>query len=875
MQNSATINAAVASATQKARNRLASRYAGQFKLDAIGSADEIEFNDGRILRGKVVDFGPSILMLFAEGGQQMIGRAELKRVDIRKDAPPATRPDQPDVDVTFIERLPRNRSYHASIAYVNGIPVLQCPATTPFPAQGSPVTFVAHVMNKGSQPTGELAFAWQFDGVTVQEGRLPSLAPGEEKTAALDRAWQDGEHTIAFAARPINRPPEISLRNNIRVDRTDALGLVICVSEESYPDYNAWPNMTDSFSFEDWAQFHFDVMNALFEQSIYPNAPQGCLQRVRIDKIARLPEAGFDAQAMAVKRDGHPDGIYFQGAWQFIRWDNYAWRMANVDWGFIHEMGHQLGLIDEYHLNIPTSFTQVKDDGRLVNMSHTYSEAATMMAAHGPVRFSQQATMALNAQLNRPRGFFGDYQYDLPARNTLRVLNRNGAPVAGATLTVYQRQAGSFVTDAPVAGGQTDAGGEWLLPARPTPRIQTQDGFTLTDNPFGMIDPVGSNGLLLVKLQWQGWTEWHWLELPEFNAAALGGATAFTRQINTMLPAQGVIAAPQNFRAVYLDAGALNLSFNPVPGAAGYKLYGRRGTDGWDENPWEALAQTGQTSIPNFAADQTLMYVAVTALDGAGNESGLSEIACAAHMRGITRLVVAPDGARFISDGHPHTGRVIRQNADGTCMDWDVHPPPDLWGRYGGLALNRAGQLLLSNREGGRIQVYDMAGAHVRTVGQPGNAPGQFSMPSGISLDGAGNLCVADTNNDRLQILDAALNPLAQIGGFNKPEGVAWLGDGKLVVADTGNKRVAFLSSASGSWQIVQVADGFSAPVDVARCPDGNIAVADRDAGAVVVLNASGQRVRTTPVGGGPFGLAVQPDGVILAAIPWKGIVKV
>lgn len=160
-------------------------------------------------------------------------------------------------------------------------------------------------------------------------------------------------------------------------------------------------------------------------------------------------------------------------------------------------------------------------------------------------------------------------------------------------------------------------------------------------------------------------------------------------------------------------------------------------------------------------------------------------------------------------------------------------------------------------------------------LAQTGSALGEFAMPSGVSLDAVGNVFVADTNNDRVQILDAMLNPLGQIGGFNKPEGVAWLSEGNMVVADTGNKRVAFLTGVGKNWQIAQVVDGFSAPVDVARRPDGTVAVADREAGAVIILNQNGQRVRSLPAGGNPFGIAALPSGVILAALPWKGIAQI
>ncbi len=42
----------------------------------------------------------------------------------------------------------------------------------------------------------------------------------------------------------------------------------------------------------------------------------------------------------------------------------------------------------------------------------------------------------------------------------------------------------------------------------------------------------------------------------------------------------------------------------------------------------------------------------------------------------------------------------------------------------------------------------------VKSWGEPGNGPGQFSTPHGIASDSNGNIYVADRNNGRIQVFD-------------------------------------------------------------------------------------------------------------------------
>jgi sugar lactone lactonase YvrE len=54
-----------------------------------------------------------------------------------------------------------------------------------------------------------------------------------------------------------------------------------------------------------------------------------------------------------------------------------------------------------------------------------------------------------------------------------------------------------------------------------------------------------------------------------------------------------------------------------------------------------------------------------------------------------------------------------------------------------------------------RIQVFDIYGDYLETVGSPGNALGQFNNPQGMAFDALGGLFVADSGNARVEYFNS------------------------------------------------------------------------------------------------------------------------
>jgi DNA-binding beta-propeller fold protein YncE len=77
--------------------------------------------------------------------------------------------------------------------------------------------------------------------------------------------------------------------------------------------------------------------------------------------------------------------------------------------------------------------------------------------------------------------------------------------------------------------------------------------------------------------------------------------------------------------------------------------------------------------------------------------------------------------------------------------------------------------------------------------GYDGNEVGEFVYPSDVSVDAAGNIFVADTLNNRIQVINdtpAAYSGSVDEGPINRPFSIAADDSGNVYVADTFNSRV-------------------------------------------------------------------------------------
>ncbi len=164
----------------------------------------------------------------------------------------------------------------------------------------------------------------------------------------------------------------------------------------------------------------------------------------------------------------------------------------------------------------------------------------------------------------------------------------------------------------------------------------------------------------------------------------------------------------------------------------------------------------------------------------------------------------------------------------------------------------------VTNQNSGDVSVLDLqARAEVMRIPVPG-------QPAGVAADGAGHFYTVSPGSKTVRRFDAAsgevLNAATLEGG---PTGIA-LADraNRLFVSDWYNARIWALDPAT--LEVLAVLETGAAPAGLAVSPDGRLlASADRDADQVSVFDLDdGPALRhRLDVGTRPFGLGFAPDG--------------
>jgi hypothetical protein len=448
-------------------------------------------------------------------------------------------PNLPDLDVTYIERTPRYPRYY--VLYDEG-------ATNPhlegdqikmqrWPLEGQTVTFYGHVVNKGLAPSTAATWVMTLDGRPIGQGTLPALQPLDEQVVSAQWPWQSGRHQVRVMVDLRSDINEVTKTNNNVADWTDAYTFFWTVRDVVHTEQDAVRNIYGSYSSEDWHRSVMEWMNRAFEGCIWPLTPNGVPARVRIDYYWISPRPWVD-------HDRHPVNRFCDGTWPHYPGGRFEFEgktpdeiaafykevresvernavydpnIPGQDRALPHELSHQLGLIDVYHMNVPANLCQVKlPDGRLLRdvlpdkAGRNSWERGLMIGGSIPQVWCEWQAYGLVLDYGKRRGFFGEMLLDMPPKSALRVLDADGKPLAGAKLTIYQRQ-GEAVPDTPVHQGVADANGV----------------FDLGGKPFGDICVVGTNGSLLCRVEHPrtGQVDWAWAQIDQFNLAKWYGQT--------------------------------------------------------------------------------------------------------------------------------------------------------------------------------------------------------------------------------------------------------------------------------------------------------------------------------------------------------------
>ena len=167
-----------------------------------------------------------------------------------------------------------------------------------------------------------------------------------------------------------------------------------------------------------------------------------------------------------------------------------------------------------------------------------------------------------------------------------------------------------------------------------------------------------------------------------------------------------------------------------------------------------------------------------------------------------------------------------------------------------GVAINKRGEVVVT--EWGRhcVSVFSPSGEKLRSFGTKGSGQGQFKCPCGVTVDGEGNILVADTFNHRFQKFTTDGQFLtAEDSGPRNPTDIAFNAiNNKVYVVDYGNHHIQVLNSdltLSSTFGNEGNGKGqFGFPWGIACDSTGKVYVADIDNHRIQVFTAEGKFIR-------------------------------
>ncbi|MBV8389996.1 MAG: hypothetical protein JO080_09380 [Mucilaginibacter sp.] len=215
-----------------------------------------------------------------------------------------------------------------------------------------------------------------------------------------------------------------------------------------------------------------------------------------------------------------------------------------------------------------------------------------------------------------------------------------------------------------------------------------------------------------------------------------------------------------------------------------------------------------------------------------------------------------------------------------------------------GIVIDHSGFLFIADKQNNVVRIISPQGV-VNTIAGTGASGSSnkkdsvsFNFPSGVGVDNAGNVYVADMGNSAIRKIDIHGVVTTVLVGFSGPTGVVSDASGDLYVADNGNSVIVKITNKglattfAGTRGVRGSKDGtgtgaqFNQPHALAIDSSGNVYVAD--AGNNLIRKINSQGVVTTIAGSGspgsqngvgpaasfngPFGIAVDADGNLYVA---------
>lgn len=473
--------------------------------------------------------------------------------------------EQPDLDLIYVERLPR---------YPFG-------RVKNDPAPGERVKSVAHIINFGYVPVPAGTVVrfelipdanrnFRLDAneraTQVQEKELDKpLAPRDEQKVTFYWKWTDEPNWVRVTLDPDNEVGELCEANNQCCELNTARPLHFAYNpktmEDCYKEKKI--NHVGSFSYYDWInaqKLRFDVM---IRESVWPTtSPDGIRDAYRTDNYYALGLGNWEDEPYVV------NDKYYDGGFPV----NEPVNLMAIDAAILHEFGHTCAALpDLYGYPVDPSNVFLKDEkgeyyagGELLpkilwgvlpfssanNVPCGVGYPSLMDSCHLWVHPAQAGQVQYFAGYRGDR-FWGEPGRLIPSReHYLQVFDVNDKPLVGAAIYVYQvtqtdaRNAGTkYFADRPKFIGNTDEDGRFLMAPGTTdegwddPDTDVVEGAWPVWNPFGRAKTTTGappdvaftpnvwcvEGLDLIKIVSRVQVEFAWLSLTDLNEAFFSG----------------------------------------------------------------------------------------------------------------------------------------------------------------------------------------------------------------------------------------------------------------------------------------------------------------------------------------------------------------
>jgi mucin-19 len=335
--------------------------------------------------------------------------------------------------------------------------------------------------------------------------------------------------------------------------------------------------------------------------------------------------------------------------------------------------------------------------------------------------------------------------------------------------------------------------------------------------------------------------------------------------------APAILIQPANQTETTGSTANFNVTATGIPPTLTYQ---------WQFSPsgssiWNNLTDGGAYSGTTTSA---LTVTTSTTMGGAQFRCVVSNGTGSAAVSNAATLSVNPAPVSF-------TFRTLNNPNSASNGSVDGAAPVARFNAPAGAAVDASGNIYVADLKNNTIRKVTPGGVVTTLAGGAGilgnndgtGSGARFSSPSGVAVDGSGNVYVADTANYLIRKITPAgvvTTLVPYTGGFTAPRGVAVDGAGNIYVADTGKHTIrkitpdgavtslAGLAFASGSADGTGSAAQFNSPGAVAVDSTGNVYVADTGNATIRKITPAG--VVTTLAGvAGNSGLV---DGVGTAA---------